>query len=190
MRMAHRERTGYDADMDQSLKRAPKPPLKPALRTALSAGDREILDAFDRARAKTIALLKIVPAKSLTRKAEAEDVSIGELFHHIAASTDGWMARCMQDRGPMPGPYQPSRPAISKALSASRKRLLSFFKSNGGGMMDTVFTPSRQGKAYRFVGRNRVSYLTHHEVHHRGKIILALRQWGVTDIPFMPFDND
>ena len=153
-------------------------------------GDKEILADFDRARSKTLALLKMAPAKSLTRKADGEDVTLGELFHHIAATVDGWMARCMQDGGPMPAAYAPSKPAISKALSASRKRLLKFFKANDGAMMDRVFTPSRQGKTYRFVGRNRVCYFTQHEVHHRGKIILALRQWGVTGIPFMPFDND
>ncbi len=162
---------------------------KPRKRT-LSDGDREILEAFDRARGKTIALLKIVPAKLLVRKPEGEDVSLGELFHHIASTCDGWMARAMIDGGPPPATYNASKPSISKALSASRKRVLSFFKADGGAMMEKVFTPSRQGKTYRFVGRNRVSYLTQHEVHHRGKIILALRQWGVTEIPFMPFDND
>jgi uncharacterized damage-inducible protein DinB len=163
-------------------------PVAPAKRV-LSAGDREIIDAFDRARSKTIALLKIVPVKMLSRKPEGEDVTLGELFHHIATTCDGWMARAMNDGGTLPGAYVESKPAISKALSASRKRMLAFFKADGGAMMDKVFTPSRQGKTYQFVGRNRVSYLTHHEVHHRGKIILALRQWGIIEIPFMPFDN-
>jgi uncharacterized damage-inducible protein DinB len=96
----------------------------------------------------------------------------------------------MNDGGPMPSAYVASKPAISKALTASRKRMVRFFKADGGMMMAKVFTPSRQGKTYRFTGRNRVSYLTQHEVHHRGKIILALRQWGISDIPFMPFDNE
>jgi uncharacterized damage-inducible protein DinB len=156
----------------------------------MSEGDREILASFDCCRGKTLALLKIVPAKLLAQKTAGEELSLGELFHHIAASSDGWMARCMQDGGTMPCAYAASKPAISKALSASRRRLLAFFKADGGARMDSVFTPSRRGKTYRFVGRNRVCYLTQHEVHHRGKIILALRQWGVTDIPFMPFDND
>ena len=156
----------------------------------MQSGDKEILADFDRTRSKTLALLKIVPAKLLARKAEGEDATLGELFHHIAATNAGWMARCMQDRGPLPAAYVASKPAISKALSAARKRVLQHFKANGGAAMDVVYEPKRGAKTYRFVGRNRVCYLTQHEVHHRGKIILALRQWGIADIPFMPFDND
>lgn len=152
--------------------------------------DKEILADFDRARAKTLALLKIVPAKMLARKADGEDATVGELFYHIATTNDAWMARCIQDRGPMPAAYAASKPAISKALTAARKRVLKHFKGNNGAAMDAVYAPSRQGKTYCFAGRNRVCYFTQHEVHHRGKIILALRQWGMTGIPFMPFDND
>lgn len=165
-------------------------PMEKIAKRSLSAGDKEILADFDRARSKTLALLKATPAKLLTRKPEGEDATLGEMFHHIAAVNDGWMARCMVDRGPMPSAYAPSKPAISKALSAARQRVLRYFKSDGGAALDAAFTPSRQGKVYRFIGRNRVCYFTQHEVHHRGKIILALRQWGVADIPFMPFDND
>lgn len=172
------ESSRYDARM---MEKTPK--------RRLSEGDREILADFDRARGKTIALLKSVPAKMLARKADGEDVTLGELFYHIATTADSWMARAMADGGPMPPAYSGTKPSISKTLSASRKRVLNFFKADGGARMDKVFAPSRQGKTYRFVGRNRVCYFTQHEVHHRGKIILALRQWGVTEIPFMPFDN-
>ena len=109
----------------------------------MQSGDKEILADFDRTRSKTLALLKIVPAKLLARKAEGEDATLGELFHHIAATNAGWMARCMQDRGPLPAAYVASKPAISKALSAARKRVLQHFKANGGAAMDVVYEPKR-----------------------------------------------
>jgi uncharacterized damage-inducible protein DinB len=141
-----------------------------------------------RTRDKTIALLKSVPPKLLAGKAKGEDEALGQLFHHIAATVDGWMMRCMKDGGAPPPTYKPSKPAIMKALRASQKRLPKHFAAKGGKAMSAIYKPMRSGKTYRFTGRDRVHYLTQHEVHHRGKIVLALRQWGFTKIPFMPYD--
>jgi len=159
---------------------------------AMTAGDKEILADFDRCRDVTIALLKAVPPAMLKRKPAGEDGTIAELFHHISGVVDGWMARCMGDRGPLPdwdAPAPASRTAIVRHLQDSRKRLMAFFTAKGGKAMEMTFTRERDGKTYRFVGRNRVVYLTGHEAHHRGKIVLALRQWGVRKVPFIPFAN-
>jgi len=158
----------------------------------MNAGDREILADFERCRAKTLDVLKVVPPRLLSRTPRGEEATVSELFHHISAVVDGWMLRCMNDGGPMPPEYrQQSKPALAKILRASQRRLMKFFQAGGGRgrPMGRTFQRERDGKRYRFVGRNRVCYLTQHEVHHRGKIILALRQWGVKKIPFMPFDN-
>lgn len=49
------------------------------------------------------------------------------------------------------------------------------------------FTHPDDGHAEAYVGRGRILYLADHEVHHRGKIVPALRGWGFQDIPFLPF---
>jgi uncharacterized damage-inducible protein DinB len=153
----------------------------------MSAGDKEILEDFKRTRDKTIALFKDIPPRMLAQRAEGEQATLGELFHHIAATVDGWMMRCMEDGGPPPPKYKPSKTAIAKALRSSQRRLLKFFKAQNGAAMAVVYQRTYQDKTYRFIGRGRVLYLTQHEAHHRGKVVLALRQWGFATIPYLPY---
>ncbi|HWB21039.1 MAG TPA: DinB family protein [Phycisphaerales bacterium] len=158
----------------------------------MNPGDKEILADFDRTREVTIQLLKNVPPALLKKKPKGEDAAIAFLFHHISAVVDGWMVSCMQDGGPPPDwnlKSAPSKPALLRHMQASRTRLLKFFNTRNGRAMSANFTRVRDGKTYRFVGRNRVVYLTGHESHHRGKIVLALRQLGFTKIPFIPYPN-
>lgn len=153
----------------------------------MDAGDKEILADFKRASDKTIELLQAVPAKLLKKQADGEDENLAKLFHHIAATINGWMMKCMEDGGPPPPAFKSDKATLAKHLKAAQARVLKFFRAKAGKTMSAVYRPKRGGKTYRFVGRGRVLYLTQHEVHHRGKIVLALRQWGFTKIPFMPY---
>lgn len=158
----------------------------------MNPGDRELLADFDRCRGVTLDLLNRVPEKLLKKKPRGEDISLGLLFHHIAVTVDGWLGNCMKDGGMTPvwdPPKTPPKQEIIQSLESSRRRLLKFFKAKGGTAMSRTYKPQRNGKTYRFTGRNRVAYLTAHEGHHRGKMVLALRQMGFTDIPFLPFPH-
>ncbi len=156
----------------------------------MNTGDREILDHFFRTRKKTLELFLRVPEDWLTRKADGEDMTLGWLFMHIADGPDWWMNYCMQDsmgwKYPGNGPFDKN--AIDKALNASLKRVLGFFESEEDRMNKRFeLAPEKREEDESWLGRNRILYLADHEVHHRGKILLALRQWGTTDFPFMPF---
>ena len=156
----------------------------------MNAGDREILDHFVRTRKKTIELLEQVPDEWLTRKAEGEDMSLGWLFMHIAGGPDWWMEHCMQDgkRWQYPGVGPFTKDSIQTASSASLDRVRVFFEREGEDLMGKEFalSPEKTEGEGSWLGRNRVLYLADHEIHHRGKIILALRQWGMGEFPFMP----
>jgi uncharacterized damage-inducible protein DinB len=156
----------------------------------MNDADKAILDHFTVARDKTLELLERVPAEWLTRQAEGEKHTLGQLFAHIADGPNWWLANVAKDgRGWRPPSTDHRDPAaLRQALEASRQRMLDFFAADEGRRMGQEFTfTEREGIVRRYVGRDRVLYLTDHEVHHRGKIVLALRQWGHTDIPFMPY---
>ncbi|MBI3461631.1 MAG: DinB family protein [Planctomycetes bacterium] len=153
----------------------------------MTEGDREILDHFVRTRGKTIELLKRVPDDWLRRQADGEEHSLGWLFGHIAHGVDFWMERCMRDPRTLLAVDERDKASILSALEASRDRLVSFFTAEDGAPLGRAFTRVKNNVEETFVGRNRVLYLTQHEAHHRGKIVLALRQWGFSDIPFLPY---
>lgn len=155
----------------------------------MTPGDREILKHFRQIRQRTIDLVERIPEEMLTRQADGEALTLGRLFKHIAYTVDGWMDDLMGDGRGMPK-YADDKASILAALESTADRLVSFFEAEDDQRMgqehpttlDDGVTP------VLWTGRDRVLYLTDHEVHHRGKIVLALRQWGFGDIPPMPLD--
>jgi len=154
----------------------------------MTDADREILDHYLRTRDKTIELVRAVPEDWLSRKAEGEDLDLAGIIQHIALGVDQWMETCMGDARQVDRKPKHTKETLLAALEASRDRLVRFFEANDGQPMGQTFTSQAGRSAGRtFVGRNRVLYLTQHEAHHRGKLVLALRQWGFTDVPFLPY---
>ncbi len=150
-------------------------------------GDRAILDHFAGVRDATCELLSRVPEEMLGRRAEGEERPVEWLFAHIADGVDWWMHNVMHDGRGVVREYHHDRPSILRALRNSKDRLLAFFEAAGGRHMGETFTfEDADGTCTEFIGRERVLYLTAHEVHHRGKIVLALRQWGFKDFPPLP----
>lgn len=155
----------------------------------MNDGDHEILNCFVVTRDKTIELARRVPEGFLAQTPDGEDMPLNQLFAHIADSVDWWMSFVMSDgRGRVPPEHHHDRNMVIAALSASRDRLVTFFSADDGAAMGERFSHTeKDGGTTTFVGRDRVLYLVGHETHHRGKIVLTLRQWGLTDIPFLPW---
>jgi uncharacterized damage-inducible protein DinB len=154
----------------------------------MHSADREILKHFRQIRQRTIDLLEGIPEEMLTRQAEGEGLPLGRLFKHIAYVVDSWMDDFLHDGKGRPR-YPDDKAAILAALASTADRLVSFFEEGDGWRMGQKHpTTMENGTPVVWTGRDRVLYLTDHEVHHRGKIVLALRQWGFGDIPPMPLD--
>jgi uncharacterized damage-inducible protein DinB len=153
----------------------------------MDAGDRWLLDHFIITRAKTIELARRVPDELWQRTAPGEELAVGKLFRHMADAVNWYLSHVLH------GPAEDSRQASSRdeviaALQRSRDRFVDFFEADDGRRMGQIFEEHQpDGTVDRFAGRDRVSYLADHEVHHRGKLVLALRQWGFTDFPPLPF---
>lgn len=125
----------------------------------------------------------------LARQADVESIPLGCLFKHIAYTVDGWMDELMRDGKGRPK-YQDDKASILAALESTDDRLVSFFEAEDGRRMEEEYSTTLSDDVTLVVwtGRDRVLYLADHEVHHRGKIVLALRQWGFGDIPPMPLE--
>ena len=157
--------------------------------------DREILDHFVSTREKTVELARRLPDECLSLALHDWGDSVGRTLVHIAEGVDWWMHNVIGDgKGGAPA-YRSDTSGVVDALSASRGRLVSFFEADEGKPMGRTYTfrdaamgrrEEEAGNAAVWVGRRWVHYITDHEIHHRGKVVLALRQSGFSDFPFFP----
>ena len=156
----------------------------------MNDADAAILDHFKDIRGKTIKMLGVVGTELLGRKVEGEDETLGWQFAHIANGVDWWMNHVMGDGLGFSGEYPAAKDAIGDSLAASRDRLVNFFAAADGRPMSQTYTMSKdkqpEGGLAQWVGRTRVLYLTAHELHHLGRLELALWQLGLTDLPDFP----
>lgn len=155
--------------------------------------DHEILDAFDRTRAATIDLLDRMPDDLLLRTPAGAEKSLAWEFWHIADGVHGWMTWCMEGGSADDElPQRFSKAELRAILESTREHLLGYFRANEGEAMGRSYRPPsfrHPGRINDFTGRERVLYLTGHEAHHRGKVVLGLRQMGFTDVPFIPYPH-
>ena len=154
----------------------------------MNAGDRQILDTFAAVRAGTIELARRVPDEWLARVADGETQPLSFLLCHAGCGEAWWMSSVLKDGGDERHPTPELKQPVVAAIESARRRVLDYFAARDGQAMGAVFTwTDEHGVQRQWVGRGRVLYYIGHEIHHRGKIDLALRQWGMTQIPFSPF---
>lgn len=150
--------------------------------------DAEILEHLKRTRAKTLALFGNVPEEFLDRTPLGEEYNLAFLLAHTACSGSWWLHNVLKDNGPEEHPRPSDKESLIRIGEESLERLLAFFEADDGANMGRTFPfVDHNGETREWTGRNRLLYLIDHEVHHRGKLTLALRQYGLMDIPFIPF---
>ena len=156
----------------------------------MNDADRAILDHFIHIRGKTIEMLCAVGEELLDRTANGELHPLRWQFAHIANGADWWMQYVMDDGLGWSGDYPSQKDAILGKLAGSRDRLVSFFTPDNDDPMGRSYTMSKEkepeGGLNEWIGRDRVLYLTAHELHHLGRAELALWQFGATDLPDFP----
>jgi hypothetical protein len=157
---------------------------------SVNDADRAILDHFTHIRGKTIVMLRAVDEDLLDQTPDGEQYPLKWGFAHIASGVDWWMQHVMDDGLGFSDNYPSDKDDILDQLTASRDRLVSFFTSDDGEPMARFYALSEEKEPEdglsEWVGRDRVLYLTGHELHHLGRIELALWQFGATDLPDFP----
>ena len=152
----------------------------------MTDADRELLDHFRRTRQKTIELLARIPDEWLSRTPDGEDHPLYRLLAHTGGSGIHWWVSHVLHDGLEDSCLVPTeKEALQAEMEYWRDRVLAFFTADDGANLGRTF--AEKGSPRKWTGRNRLLYFIDHEVHHRGKLTLALRQWGMHEMPFFPF---
>lgn len=154
----------------------------------MHTADRELLDHFLRTRERTIELMQNIPDELLTRTPDGEAQPLYHLLAHAGCSGEWKFPHIFDDGLPDRYVHPSEKTGLLAEVAYWRDRVYAFFNAEDGANLDRRFHfDEADGTHFEWTGRNRLLYLIDHEVHHRGKIVLALRQWGMEGFPFFPF---
>jgi uncharacterized damage-inducible protein DinB len=153
----------------------------------MNPSDEVILQHFRNIRARTREFLDCLPDEHLELIAASEDRSLADWFRHICLGNFYWLAALRDEKKLEVPRYGLTRPELDRALNESESAVLAHF-SDPAAWDRVVDRTTNEGRPARWNGRERLLYLVAHEVHHRAKWVLALRQVGFTQTPILPLD--
>src|SRR5688572_2858966 len=138
---------------------------------------REVLATWKRHQQILLFLLQRIPEKQLgavTLDAKGRDVA--RAFAHLNRTRLGWLSFHATGE-------RPDLPKSSKGDRPKKKELAAALKESGKRVEELLAKALRKEARVRLFGKSPVrwmGYLVAHESHHRGQILLALKQSGFT----------
>ena len=145
--------------------------------------DKQIIEHFEHVRDTTIELFERVPDGLLGRVPEGMPDGIGLEFYHIAVSTNWFMDTAIGDAVWEAVPGYSDRARLLELLLTTRERPRALLSASPELLERESTIVFDDGRVYTHNGRDWLLTTIDHEVSHRGRLTLALRQMGFTDFP-------
>jgi uncharacterized damage-inducible protein DinB len=137
---------------------------------------REVLATWKRHQQILLFLLQRVPEKHLgATPTDSKGRDVARQFAHLNRTRLGWLH--FHATG-----VRPELPKSSQGERPKKKALAAALKASGKGVEELLAKSLRKEARVRLFGKSPVrwmGYLIAHESHHRGQIVLALKQSGV-----------
>ena len=136
---------------------------------------REVLATWKRHQQILLFLLQRIPEKHLgALPADSKGRDVARQFAHLNRNRLGWLS--FHKTG-----ERPDLPKSSKGERPKKKELRSALQASGRAVEELLGKAMRKEARVRLFGKSPVrwmGYLVAHESHHRGQILLALKQSG------------
>jgi uncharacterized damage-inducible protein DinB len=136
---------------------------------------REVLATWKRHQQTLVRLLSCIPERHLDAvPTGTRGRDVGRQFAHLLRNRTGWLHF-------HPTGEKPDLPSSSKGERPRKKELQEPLRTSGKAVEELLTRALRGEARVRLFGKSPVrwmGYLIAHESHHRGQILLALRQSG------------